>query len=165
MRKPATCREAGSPEVARVGSRHKLLLLWLDYVPLKNSPMWWYLRWGFWEIIRWDEIMRVGSWWQDECPRKKRYERACWCFLYQVRTQQEGRKKALARTRPLWHPNLRLPSLQICEEKNVCCWRHPVYGTLSAAWADYYGHLEQCFLYLGQWVIARSMGIHKGAKQ
>ena len=42
-------------------------------------------------------------------------------------------ERALTRTQPSWHPDLRPPSLQNCERRDLCCLSGPVYGTLSLA--------------------------------
>lgn len=72
--------------------------------------------------------MRVGLSWWDKCPHKRAPLPLWYLCLHPlcphppVRTEGEktpstNTKTAFARTRPCWHPKVRLPSLQSCENK------------------------------------------------
>jgi hypothetical protein len=85
------------------------------------SPMWWCFEIGHWEVIKsWG---LEPSWWES-----------AWFLsqlpFFQVSIEQEclhlcTRRKALIRTWPGCHPDLRLPSPELWEI-NSCCLNHPV---------------------------------------
>lgn len=105
--------------------------------------MWWYLKWGIWDIIRVRWGHGGGSSGLDQCPSGKRCQ-GTHCLpvsvsLFPGGTWEEGShlqawKKAFTRTWFSWHCDLRLPIFKSVSNKrllfkapraNESGWLHP----------------------------------------